>query len=200
MTGPRLILASGSAVRRRLLEAAGVEFTVRTAGVDEQGVIAAMTAEDAAPRHIADLLAELKAMQVSAADGEALVLGADQMLALNGEIFTKPAGPAGARNHLTRLRGRTHELITAAVLARGGSPVWRHVTISRLTMRPFSDEFLEEYLAQAGDGILSSVGAYLLEEWGAQLFSRIDGDYFSILGLPLLALLEALRVHKVLPS
>lgn len=200
MSGPCLILASGSAVRRRLLEAAGVAFSVKPAGVDEPGVISAMIAGQATPRRMADHLAELKALRVSQSDGTALVLGADQVLALEGEIFMKPAGTAGAREHLRKLRGRTHELITASVLARGGTPVWRHVTVNRLTMRRFTDEFLEDYLAQAGEGIRSSVGAYLLEERGAQLFSRIDGDYFSILGLPLLPLLEALRTHEVLPS
>jgi septum formation protein len=195
-----LVLASGSAVRRRLLEQAGVAFRVRSAGVDEASVIAALRAEEAAPRDVADLLAELKAVQISSAEAPAFTLGADQVLALEGEIFQKPEGIEGARGHLRALRGKTHDLITAAVLAREGTPVWRHVAVSRLTMRPFSEEFLKTYLERNGEAVLSSVGAYLLEKEGIQLFSRIDGDYFSILGLPMLPLLDILRRHGLVPS
>lgn len=195
-----LVLASSSVVRRRLLEQAGIPFRVRPAGIDEAGVIAALQAENAPPRHVADLLAELKAVQISRAEAPAFTLGADQVLALEGELFQKPPDLKGARAHLEALRGKTHELITAAVLAREGAPIWRHVTISKLTMRPFSDEFLEAYLQRNSEHILSSVGAYLLEEEGVQLFSRIDGDYFSVLGLPMLPLLDILRCHRVLPS
>ncbi|MFW6027446.1 MAG: Maf family protein [bacterium] len=197
---PALVLASASAVRQRLLRQAGVPFRVRPAGVDEPAVIAALCAEDAAPRHIADLLAELKAVQVSRAEAQAFTLGADQVLACEGEIFQKPEDMNDARARLQRLRGKTHELLTAAVLAREGAPIWRHVSVSRLTMRPFSDAFLDAYLERNGESILSSVGAYLLEEEGVQLFSRIDGDYFSILGLPMLPLLDILRRHGVVRS
>ncbi|MFP3943088.1 MAG: Maf family protein [Alphaproteobacteria bacterium] len=197
---PPLVLASASAVRRRLLEQAGVPFRVRPAGVDEAGVIASLRAEEAAPRHVADLLAELKAVQISRGEAQAFTLGADQVLVLDGELFQKPEDIAGARAHLRRLRGKTHELLTAAVLAREGAPIWRHVAVSKLTMRPFSDEFLESYLARNGEAVLASVGAYFLEEEGVQLFSRIDGDYFSILGLPMLPLLDILRRHGVVPS
>lgn len=200
MTAALLVLASASGVRRRLLEQAGVPFRMRPAGVDEAGVIAALRAEEAEPRHIADLLAELKAVQISRAEAPAFTLGADQVLALDGEVFQKPEDMGSARVRLEALRGRTHELLTAAVLAREGVPVWRHVAVSTLTMRRFSDEFLDAYLARNGAHVLSSVGAYLLEEEGVQLFSRIEGDYFSILGLPMLPLLDILRRHGVIPS
>lgn len=195
-----LVLASASAVRRRLLEQAGVPFRVRPAGVDETSVIASLRAERAAPRDVADLLAELKAVQISCVETPALSLGADQVLACEGRIFQKPENMEGARAHLHALRGKTHELITAAVMAREGSPIWRHVGVSRLTMRPFTDEFLEAYLERNGEAVLASVGAYLLEEEGVQLFSRIEGDFFSILGLPLLPLLDILRRYGVMPS
>jgi septum formation protein len=195
-----LVLASASAVRRRLLEQAGIAFRVRPAGVDEASVIAALRAEKAAPGDVADLLAELKAVQISRAEAPAFTLGADQVLALEGDIFQKPECIDGARARLRALRGRTHELITAAVLAREGTPVWRHVAVSRLSMRPFTDEFLEAYLTRNGESVLSSVGAYLLEEEGIQLFSRIDGDYFAILGLPMLPLLNILRRHGLASS
>ncbi len=195
-----LVLASASPVRRRLLEQAGVPFRVRPAGVDEHSVIAALRAERAAPRDVADLLAELKAVQISRSEAPAFILGADQVLVCEGEIFQKPGNVEGARAHLRALRGRTHELITAAVLAREGAPIWRHVALSRLTMRPFSDAFLESYLKRNGVAVLASVGAYLLEEEGVQLFSQIEGEFFSILGLPMLPLLDILRRHGVVPS
>jgi len=197
---PSLVLASGSAVRKRLLEQAGVPFRVRPAGVDEPGVIAALRAEEAPPRHVADLLAELKAVQISRSEAPAFTLGADQVLVLENELFQKPDGPEGARAHLRALRGRTHQLITAAVLAREGVPIWRHVAVSLLTMRSFSDAFLDAYVERNGARICASVGAYLLEEEGIQLFSRIEGDYFSILGLPMLPLLDILRRHGLVRS
>lgn len=194
---PDLILASGSGVRKRLLENAGLEFTVDVAAVDEATVKESMQAEGAAARDIADTLAELKAMRISRRHPDALVIGADQILGLGREMFDKPDGMDGARRHLQRLRGQEHRLVTAACIVLGGQPIWRHVEIPRLVMRNFSDEFLEDYLDRSGDKILSSVGAYLLEDRGAQLFAKIDGDYFSILGLPLLPLLDFLRGHGV---
>ena len=200
-----LILASGSAVRARLLKSAGLDFTVDVAAVDEETVKESMLAELkpglSALRDIADALAELKALRVSRRHPEAFVIGADQVLGLDldgsWQMFDKPVDMAGARDHLTQLRGREHRLITAACIVRGGKPIWRHIRTPRLTMREFSDEFLDDYLAQSGEKILSSVGAYLLEDRGAQLFSQIDGDYFSILGLPLLQLLDFLRGHGI---
>jgi len=198
-----LILASASRVRARLLDGAGLSFQTEVAGVDEDGVKESLKAEGADGRAIADALAELKAIGVSRRFPAALVIGADQVLALpdpagGGDIlFDKPDGMAGARDHLDRLRGREHRLITAACIANEGRPIWRHVETPGLTMRKLSDEFIEEYLSRAGEGILSSVGAYELEGLGAQLFSQVSGDYFSVLGLPLLPLLEFLREHGV---
>jgi septum formation protein len=189
----RLVLASSSGVRARLLEAAGVSFEIVPARVDEEAVKSSLIAEDASPRDIADALSELKALRVSASQPDALVLGADQVLAFEGEIVSKSATLAEASTLLWRLRGHKHELYAGAVLARGGSVVWRHVSRAELWMRPFGDAFLEDYLAREGEAVLGSVGCFQLEGLGAQLFSRIEGDYFSILGLPLLPLLAALR-------
>jgi septum formation protein len=159
-----------------------------------------MLSEHADGRAIAGALAELKARRVSASDGEGLVLGADQVLVCEDTLFSKPETHAAARSQLQRLRGRPHQLLTAAVLARAGTPLWRHVDVSTLWMRSFSDAFLEAYLAQEGDAVLGSVGCYRLEGMGVQLFERIDGDYFSILGLPLVPLLAALRQHGVMAT
>lgn len=191
-----LILASGSAARRRMLEAAGVTFEVEVPRVDEEAAKAALRAEGVKPRDQALALAELKALSVSQ-DRDGLVIGADQMLALEGEVFDKPKTTAEGREHLRSLRGRAHDLITAVVVARGGEVLWRHVDTPGLTMRPFSDGFLEDYFSRVGPSVLTSVGAYQLEGLGAQLFERVEGDYFSILGLPLLPLLAFLREHHV---
>jgi septum formation protein len=191
-----LILASGSAARRRLLEAAGIAFDVDVPRVDEEAAKASLRGEGAKPHDQAVALAELKALSVSTRrDG--FVIGADQMLALKEEAFDKPKSAAEAREHLLRLRGRTHELITAAVVARGDTVIWRHVDTPRLTMRAFTDAFLESYLASAAEGVLTSVGGYQLEGVGAQLFERVEGDYFSILGLQLLPLLSFLREQGI---
>jgi len=187
-----LILASGSATRRKMLEDAGVAIVVEKPRVDEEAVKAGLRAEGLKPREQADALAEVKALSVSRMRGD-LVLGADQMLALGDEAFDKPADRAEARAQLVALRGKTHALLTAAVIARDGQVIWRHVDTPKLTMRPFSDAFLDDYLDRVGEGALSSVGGYQLEGLGAQLFSRVDGDYFSVLGLPLMPLLSYLR-------
>lgn len=192
-----LILASGSAARRRMLEAAGLSFTAEAPRVDEDAAKASLRAEGLKPRDQADALAELKALSVSRRTG-GFVIGADQMLAIEGEVLDKPRDMAEARAHLMRLRGRAHDLLTAAVVARDGAVIWRHIETPRLTMRAFSDEFLDAYLAKAGQGALSSVGAYQLEGLGAQLFARVDGDYFSVLGLPLLPLMAFLREHGMI--
>lgn len=189
-----LILASGSAARRQMLEAAGLSFEVEIARVDEEAAKASLRAEGVRPRDQADALAELKALAVSR-KRSGFVIGADQMLAVEGETLDKPKDRAEARAHLMRLRGRTHELLTAAVVAREGAIIWRHVDTPKLRMRDFSDAFAEDYLARVGDAALKSVGAYQLEGLGAQLFDRVEGDYFSVLGLPLLPLLAFLREH-----
>lgn len=191
-----LILASGSATRRRMLEAAGLEFQVETPAIDEAGARAAFRAEGMAPREQADALAELKALAVSARRA-GYVIGADQMLAIEGETLDKPQDRREAKAHLERLRGRAHELITAAVVAQDGAVLWRHIDTPRLRMRAFSDAFLESYLDRLGSDALSSVGAYKLEGLGAQLFERVEGDHFSVLGLPLLPLMAFLRERGI---
>jgi septum formation protein len=191
-----LILASGSAARRQMLSAAGLTFEVVAPRVDEEAVKASLRADGLAPRDQAGALAETKALSVSRS-GSAFVVGADQMLALGGEVFDKPKNAEEARRQLQHLRGQTHALITAAVVACDGAVIWRHIDTPKLRMRAFSDGFLDEYLAQAGDAVLHSVGAYQLEGLGAQLFERVEGDYFSVLGLPLLPLLSFLREHGV---
>ncbi len=193
-----LILASGSAIRRKVLEAAGVAFEVDVPRVDEEAAKASLRRDGLKPRDQADALAALKALSVSQRR-EGLVIGADQMLAIEGETLDKPRDRAEARSHLMRMRGESHELLCAAVIARGGEVIWRHIETPRLRMRQFSDAFLEDYLDRGGDALLSSVGAYQLEGLGAHLFERVDGDYFSVLGLPLLPLLAFLREQGAVP-
>lgn len=195
-----LILASGSAVRARLLEAAGVVFDAIAPHVDEDVVKESLLAEKAPPRDIADALAALKASRVSMSHPGALVIGADQVLVFEGELISKSPNASAARALLRRLAGRKHELIGAVVLAKEGAVVWRHVAQVELTMRNFSEAYLDAYLARNGEEILSSVGGYLLEGEGVQLFSHIAGDYFTILGLPMVPLLNALREFGALPA
>lgn len=191
-----LVLASASASRRRMMEAAGLTFEVDPPRTDEEAAKASLRAAGLKPRDQADALAELKALSVSRRRPD-FVIGADQMLAVDGDVLDKPKDLAEARAHLERLRGKTHELITASVVAREGAIIWRHIDTPRLQMRAFSDAFLDSYMAQAGEGVLLSVGAYQLEGLGAQLFARVEGDYFSVLGLPLLPLMAFLREHGI---
>ena len=193
-----VVLASTSASRRALLQGAGVPFTARSPGVAEDAAKAALLGEGLGPRDVADALAELKAVRINA--GQALVIGADQTLDLDGELIDKAASLDEARARLLRLRGRAHKLHAGVVVARAGQPIWREVQTATLWMRPFSDDFLEDYLAREGEALLGSVGCYRLENIGVQLFSRIEGDYFTILGLPMLGLLDLLRRHGVLTS
>jgi septum formation protein len=197
---PKLILASQSASRRTLLTAAGLGFDCMPARVDEDAVKQAALAEGASADEAALTLASLKAERVARRRPDALVIGADQILVCEGAWFDKPADMAEAGEHLRRLRGRTHTLVTAVVCQRGDMPVWQHVATPRLTMREYSDGFLREYLLAEGEALLSSVGAYRLEGLGVHLFNRIEGEHAAILGLPLLALLGFLHQHGVLPG
>jgi septum formation protein len=195
-----LILASSSPTRRRVLQAAGLEFSVAAPGVDEEEVKRSLRAQGATGMQIAETLAELKAQRISARHDGALVIGADQVLECNKVLFDKPADLAHARGQLQALRGKSHDLLCAICVAQNGARIWHHNGRVTLRMRPFSDAFLDEYLRRAGEDLLGSVGAYRLEGLGAQLFSRIDGDWFSILGVPLLPLLDFLRGHKLVAS
>ena len=197
---PRLVLASASASRAALLGAAGLAFDVLPARIDEAEVKRSGRAEGANPEDVALLLAELKARQVSARETDALVIGADQILVCAGEWFDKPESIAAARRQLSRLRGREHVLATAVACCRGERRIWHHIAMPRLTMRPFSDSFLDDYLAAEGNEVTSSVGAYRLEGRGIHLFARVEGEHGAILGLPMLALLEFLRQHGVLTA
>lgn len=192
-----LVLASGSVVRAQVLANAGIPFRVEPSSVDEEIIKARMIAEGRQPREIADALAEAKALDRSRANPEALVLAADQILVFEGECISKARSLSEAAFLLRRLRGTLHRLVSAVVLAQNGEAVWRDVETATLWMRPFSDDFLNEYLATEGEVLLSSVGCYRLEGRGIQLFSRIEGNYFTILGLPLLHVLPALREHGI---
>lgn len=188
-----IILASGSRYRRELLEAAGIDFTVLKPELDERAVEATLEGTGATPEDVALILAEAKATAVSEARPGALVIGSDQTLSLGDELFHKPADMDGARRHLLKLSGRTHLLSSAVVIARNGEAVWRHVSTARMTMRALDPGFIGRYLAEVGDAALTSVGAYQVEGRGIQLFEKIDGDHFTIVGLPLLPLLAQLR-------
>jgi septum formation protein len=195
-----VVLASTSRARAAILTGAGVAHAAVGADVDEGEAKAALLGSGAGPREIANHLAEAKALKVSRQRPGALVIGADQTLDLDGKLFDKPADLAEARGHLSVLRGRSHRLHSAVAAARDGAALWRELESPRLEMRAFSDAFLDGYLARNGAAALSSVGCYQLEGEGAQLFDRIEGDYFAILGLPLLPLLGFLRRQGALPA
>lgn len=197
MPAPRLILASASPSRRQLLLSAGLAFDVEPSGVDEDEATRSLLAQRASPQDIAEALAEMKALRVSRRNGAAMVVGCDSTLACNGRLFDKPATLEAARKQLLALSGQTHELCSSVVVAQGGVRLWHWNERARLTMRQLSEPFVDAYLARAGEAVLASVGAYQLEALGAHLFSRVDGDYFTILGLPLLPLLSFLAGHGI---
>jgi septum formation protein len=197
VTEPPLVLASASPARAELLRRAGLSFVIAPAAIDEAEIKATFRAERLAAVECANALAEAKALRVARSHPGSLVIGADQLLVCDGRWFDKAEDRAAARAQLEILRGKTHELLTAVCVVRGGERLWHFIDRSVLTMRPFSDEFLEGYLAAAGADIIGTVGAYRLEALGVQLFSRIEGGYFAILGLPLLPLLDFLRGHGV---
>lgn len=189
----RLILASNSASRKALMSGAKLDFTTQAADVDERQIEAELTARHATPPEIAIALARAKAVEVSRRAPDAHVIGSDQVLSLAGRLLHKPADMAEAGDHIRAMSGTTHHLNCGVAIAHKGEVVWSDVSIARMTMRPISETFLEKYLAMSGEGILGSVGAYHFEGPGVQLFEKIDGDYFTILGLPMLTLLAGLR-------
>jgi septum formation protein len=195
-----LVLASGSKIRAELLNNAGLTIDVDPADVDERAVEAPLLEANFPPEDLATVLAEAKANDVSARRNGDLVIGADQILAFEGKRRTKPEDMEAARRQLLAFSGKTHELHSAVVISKNGEAVWRHVSTARLTMRALTPQFIGHYLANAGEAVLSSVGAYQLESLGVQLFEKIDGDYFTILGLPLLPLLGELRARKVIET
>ena len=195
----RIILASGSYIRRKLMEDAGLEFEVISKPVDEAAIKDSMLAESARLQDIADALAEAKSLRVSRIES-GLVIGADQIMVMDGQLFDKPKDINEAQERLKLMRGKTHYLIGAVVISENGVPVWRHLSKTKLTMREFSDEFLEDYLKAEGDLVTKSVGAYRFEGLGAQLFSDVEGDFFSILGLSLLPVMDYLRIRGALAS
>jgi septum formation protein len=198
MAEPAIVLASASAARRAVLEAAGLRFEAIAAAVDEASIKESAKAEGFPASEAAIMLAEAKARRIAARRPEALVIGCDQILVMGDRWFDKPESPAAARAHLEALRGNTHQLVTAVLCWRNGQRVWQHVATPRLTMRPVSDEFLDAYLALEGEQVTATVGAYRLEGPGIHLFDKVEGEHAAILGLPLLPLLGFLRQHGVL--
>ncbi len=195
-----IILASGSSIRAQMLRSADVSFRIDVPRIDEEAVRGALAAEEASPRDVADTLAEMKARRISDRSPGALVLGCDQVLAFEREVLGKPLSPDEAREQLHRLRGAMHMLLSAAVLYEDGEPVWRHVGTARLHMRELSDPFVDDYLQRNWESVRHSVGAYKLEEEGVRLFTRIEGDHFTILGLPLIELLNHLVLKGILAA
>lgn len=199
-TTPALILASTSSIRLQLLQAAGVAVSAMPARIDEEMIRQALQSEGATPRDLADALAEMKARKVADKHPDAFVLGCDQVLEAHGQVFSKPESPEQALEQLGHLRGHSHKLLSAAVIYHQGKPIWRHVSTARLTMRALSDAYMQDYVNRNWHSIRHSVGAYKLEEEGARLFSAVEGDYFTVLGLPLLPILGYLGQRGIIPS
>lgn len=198
---PPLILASASKIRAQLLEAAGLAFIVEPPGLDEGAMRQAVSGEKSLePYDVAELLARAKAEAVSDVAKSAFVVGGDQVLAIQDRILAKPGSMEDARKQLLELSGKTHTLHTSVVVAKDGEAIWAHTEAATLVMRKLTPQFVGRYLAAAGEAVLSSVGAYQIESIGIQLFERIEGDYFSILGLPLLPLLDTLRREGAIQS
>ena len=196
-----LILASQSQARQAMLHAAGVSFTSATALIDEDALKAGLRAQGTTPRNLADALAEAKALRLSQKSPTALVLGCDQTLAVDGwDFFDKAVSRDQLAEQLTFLSGKTHTLTSAAVIVLGGQPIWRFVDRVKMTMRALSPAFIDDYVAREGDHVLGCLGGYQIEANGAQLFARIEGSHFTIMGLPLLPLLDFLRVRGELPA
>ena len=199
MNRPSIVLASGSTTRKEILERSGVGVDVRIPGIDEAMVTESLVRDQAEPEDIAVCLAEMKALRIGSREPEQVVVGCDQILWSNGRVFHKARNVGDARNVLLELRGRPHSLISAGVVVIGGARVWHAIGRAELVMREFSDSFLDSYLARNWPGVRSSVGCYRLEDEGVQLMARVRGDLFAIMGMPLIELLEYLRVRGVLP-
>lgn len=195
-----IVLASSSETRQRLLRAAGLPVTAQSARLDEDAIRASLEAEGASPRDIADTLAEMKARRIAERTPGAVVIGCDQVLDFRGRAWGKASTRDAAREQLLALRGQTHKLLSAVVVYHDGQPQWRHIGTASLTMRTFSDEWLESYLSRNWEDLRHSAGGYLLEAEGVRLFAAVDGDYFTILGLPLLPLLEYLGQRGFIPT
>lgn len=195
-----IILASSSQIRAALLVRAGLDFSTMTPRIDEAAIRDALRAEGASPRDMADHLAEVKAAKISDKNPAALVIGCDQILAFDDQILSKPKDQDEALAQLRALRGQTHHLYSAAVIYQGGAPLWRHVGHARMTMRQLSDQMLTRYVARNWESIRHSVGGYKIEEEGVRLFAQMDGDVFTIQGLPLLPLLTYLAQRKVIET
>jgi septum formation protein len=195
-----LILASGSDIRAQLLRNAGIPFDVQIARVDEQMIKESLLAEGASPRDIADALAESKARKVATKHHDAMVIGCDQVLDFQGQLLSKPDSPETAITQIKSMRGERHSLLSAAVIYHEGKPIWRHVGQVRLRMRQASDDYITDYVTRNWDSIRHSVGGYKLEEEGVRLFHSIEGDYFNVLGMPLLELLAFLTLRGVIDS
>ena len=192
-----IVLASSSSTRAEMLRAAGVSVELRPARIDEAAVKDSLLTEGAKARDVADTLAEMKALRSA---GPGLTLGADQVLGHGGALLSKPERPEDAVAQLRRLRGGQHRLISAAVIVEDGQPVWRHVSEVRMVMRALSDAYVDDYVARNWDSVRDAVGAYKLEEEGARLFERVEGDYFTVLGLPLLPVLGYLATRGVIAT
>jgi septum formation protein len=195
----RIILASGSPIRREILDGAGLRYEVIVRAVDEAAIKESMLAENSRLRDIADALAEAKSMRVSRQES-GFVIGADQIMVMDDRLFDKPKDMKEARVRLLSMRGKKHELIGAIVICENGVPVWRHICRTMLWVREFSDKFLDWYIETEGEALLKSVGAYRFEGPGAQLFEKVEGGFFGILGLDLLPMLEYLRGRGVILS
>ncbi|WP_312794690.1 Maf-like protein [Tianweitania sp.] len=194
----QIILASTSPFRLKMLRDAGLTVDAVASDIDERAIDATLKDTGVTPAEVADILAEAKAVSVSESYPDAVVIGADQTLSLDDEIFHKPADMEGARRHLLALSGKTHELNSAVVIARAGVPIWRTVSVARMTMRKLDLGFIGRHLSHVGPKALQSVGAYQIEGEGIQLFEKIEGDHFTIVGLPLLPLLSALREQEAI--
>ena len=195
----RIILASGSAIRKQILDGAGLNYEVIVKPVDEAAIKDSMLAENSRLQDIADALAEAKALRVSR-QTDGFVIGADQIMVMDNQLFDKPKDMDEARERLLSMRGKRHELIGAVVICENGRPVWRHLSKTKLWVREFSNDFLDWYIEQEGEALMKSVGAYRFEGPGAQLFEKVEGGFFAILGLDLLPVLDYLRVRGVIAS